>query len=420
MFTSHHLKGWVAAMALAFSLPVHAGLGFPDSVKLPPQVVENPDQKLIKEDVAEVEFESTKAGAPKVMRKGVRYFRWLTYKPASGEPKPGFYNGTEERIHKAVSASLQPAGWQLVHVNEAKDVAVWRMQRGASDAWLRMSADAPQAQVSFELVEVGGAANVLVHVPPAAKVESFTDRDPIPYLTPWPGATLKNAGKAQESLDVTIAFPGTEAPVAGQSTVFRQYQGPSTLSLLQFMRDNREALVKAGWNVLYPPQSDNSSGVLVARYLKNGRDIWARLTYEYGASIAYSVADVGADDWTARFEKDCRLPLYGVTFDFNKATIKSESEVLLNRAAALLKQKTGFPVEVQGHTDNVGGDDANQKLSEARAASVRQWLAAHGIDAARLSSKGYGKNQPVADNGTDFGRAKNRRVELVRAGCKAR
>ena len=107
-----------------------------------------------------------------------------------------------------------------------------------------------------------------------------------------------------------------------------------------------------------------------------------------------------------------------MTFDFNKATIKPESEVVLARAAAVLKQATGFAVEVQGHTDNVGGDDYNQKLSEARAASVKQWLGSHGADAARLSSKGYGKTQPVADNGSDFGRAKNRRVELVKAGCR--
>ena len=92
--------------------------------------------------------------------------------------------------------------------------------------------------------------------------------------------------------------------------------------------------------------------------------------------------------------------------------------MVLTRAATVLKAKPALTVEVQGHTDNVGGDDYNQKLSEARAASVRQWLAGHGIEAARLSSKGYGKLQPVADNATEFGRAQNRRVELVRAGCR--
>lgn len=396
-----------------------ADLGFPAAVKLPPQVVVNPDQRLIKEDVAEAEMESTPAGGPKVVRKGTRYFRWFNYQAASGEPKPGFYNGTEERIYKAVSGALVPVGWQLVHVAETKDVAVWRLARDGREQWLRMSADAPQAQLSFELVEIGATASTLVHAAPAARPETFTDRDAIPYLTPWPGSTLKNAGRVADSLDVTIAFPGNEPPVAGLSTIFRHYQGPSTLSLLQFQRDNREALVKAGWTILYPPAGNNDSGIIVARYLKNGRDIWTRLTYEHGASISYAVADSGADDWSTRLDRDCRLPLYGVTFDFNKATLKPESDAVLGRAAALLKQKTGFQVEVQGHTDNVGADDYNQKLSEARAASVRQWLAGHGVDAGRLTNRGYGKTQPVADNGSDFGRAKNRRVELARIGCKA-
>ncbi|MFO1344023.1 OmpA family protein [Casimicrobium huifangae] len=408
-----------AAATVAVAALAHADLGFPDYVKLPPQITVNPDQRLIKEELADAEFESTKAGAPKVTKRGVHYFRWYFYKPAAGEQKPGFYNGTEERIYKAVSGALAPAGWQNVYLAESKDTAVWRTARDGKDLWLRMSADGPQAQVSFELIEVGGSANTLVHNPPATKPEVFTDRDPIPYLTAWPGSTLKAAGRSPDSLDVTIAFKaGNEAPVAGQSTVYRHYQGPSNLSALQFTRDNREALVKAGWTVLYPAETDSAGGTIVARYLKNGRDIWARLDYEYGASLSYSVADTASDDWAAKLNKDCRLPLYGVTFDFNKATIKPESEVVLARAAAVLKQATGFAVEVQGHTDNVGGDDYNQKLSEARAASVKQWLGSHGADAARLSSKGYGKTQPVADNGSDFGRAKNRRVELVKAGCR--
>jgi len=404
---------------LLFASLAHADLGFPDYVKFPPQIVVNPDQRLIKEDVAEAEFESTSAGSPKLTRRGRHYFRWYYYRPAAGEQKPGFYNGTEERIYKAVSAALMTAGWQLIHLADNKDVAVWRTNREGRDLWLRMAADAPQAQVSFTLIEAGASANVLAHLPPAAKPEVFSDRDPIPYLTAWPGSTLKAAGRASGPLDVTVAFRGNnEAPVAGQSTIYRHYQGPSNLSALQFTRDNREALVKAGWTVLYPSESDTAAGLIVARYLKNGRDIWARLDYEYGASLAYTVADNASDDWAAKLNAECRLRLYGVTFDFNKATLRPESEAILSRAATILKQAAGFAVEVQGHTDNVGGDDYNQKLSEARAASVRQWLASHGVDGGRLSSKGYGKTQPVADNGSDFGRAQNRRVELVKAGCR--
>ncbi len=74
-------------------------------------------------------------------------------------------------------------------------------------------------------------------------------------------------------------------------------------------------------------------------------------------------------------------------------------------------------LEVQGHTDNVGNDASNQTLSEARAKAVMTWLTQHGVAADRLTAKGYGKTKPVADNGSDEGRAKNRRVEIANPNC---
>jgi len=76
---------------------------------------------------------------------------------------------------------------------------------------------------------------------------------------------------------------------------------------------------------------------------------------------------------------------------------------------------------VQGHMDNIGaeGDALRQVLSEARAKAVAAWLTTHGVPASRVTAKGHGKTRPVADNDSDLGRAKNRRVELVRHGCVA-
>jgi OOP family OmpA-OmpF porin len=71
-------------------------------------------------------------------------------------------------------------------------------------------------------------------------------------------------------------------------------------------------------------------------------------------------------------------------------------------------------LEVQGHTDNQGNAAANQTLSERRAQAVVEWLSTHGVEGARLTAKGLGQTKPVADNSIDDGRAKNRRVELVK------
>jgi outer membrane protein OmpA-like peptidoglycan-associated protein len=83
----------------------------------------------------------------------------------------------------------------------------------------------------------------------------------------------------------------------------------------------------------------------------------------------------------------------------------------------VLQANPSLSVEVQGHTDNVGGEASNQRLSEARAAAVQAWLTQHGIGASRLTAHGYGKTHPVASD-DDEGRAKNRRVEIAKANCK--
>jgi outer membrane protein OmpA-like peptidoglycan-associated protein len=90
----------------------------------------------------------------------------------------------------------------------------------------------------------------------------------------------------------------------------------------------------------------------------------------------------------------------------------------LDRVATLLKTKTAKDVAVEGHADNVGSNDANQRLSQARSANVLRALAERGVPAARLASQGFSFNRPIASNATDDGRRLNRRVELIVLGEK--
>lgn len=408
----------LASFALLAATAAHADLGFPDYVKFPPQIQIDPDQALIKEDLAAVEFKLDKAGTAREF-KGRHYARWFAYKPAAGEPKPGYDNGTEQRIGKAMQAVFAKNGWQVLREEDNKSAWTMKLVAGGKDVIAAVKMDGPQAQVHLELIEQGAAASVLALKPPAAKPEKIGAKDDFPYLAPWPGSKRISEGRDTRPMDVAEPGKGQEAQLVGQGVDTRSYQGPGTLSRLQFVGEYREALLKAGWQVLYPSAATVAEhGSLVAHYTTGGRDVWARIAYEQGASLTYSVADAGADDLAARLAKDCHVPLYGVFFDFNKATLKPESDPVLAKVAALMKTDAALKAEVQGHTDNVGGDDYNLKLSDARAASVRGWLASHGIDAARLTSRGYGKSQPVADNGSDEGRARNRRVELARLGCR--
>jgi outer membrane protein OmpA-like peptidoglycan-associated protein len=114
----------------------------------------------------------------------------------------------------------------------------------------------------------------------------------------------------------------------------------------------------------------------------------------------------------------CHVALYGVLFDLNKSTLQSASDGPLQQVASVMAANPPTNLEIQGHTDDVGGDAYNQTLSEARARSVIAWLTQHGVGAARMTTKGYGKTMPIADNKTDEGRMKNRRVEIADPRCK--
>jgi outer membrane protein OmpA-like peptidoglycan-associated protein len=114
------------------------------------------------------------------------------------------------------------------------------------------------------------------------------------------------------------------------------------------------------------------------------------------------------------FKEGKSLVLEGVNFEYNSSKLTVESRAVLDRVAASLVDWSDVNVEVDGHTDGRGADAFNLKLSQARAESVRDYLVSKGVAASRLAAKGFGETRPIADNKTDEGRAKNRRVELTK------
>jgi outer membrane protein OmpA-like peptidoglycan-associated protein len=105
-----------------------------------------------------------------------------------------------------------------------------------------------------------------------------------------------------------------------------------------------------------------------------------------------------------------------VLFDTARYTLKPGAREKLAKVSGIILGHPGLKIAVEGHTDSVGGDEYNMKLSENRAGAVRDFLVAQGVPASAVTSKGFGKTMPVADNGTAAGRQQNRRVELVVSG----
>lgn len=145
---------------------------------------------------------------------------------------------------------------------------------------------------------------------------------------------------------------------------------------------------------------------------------FVQFTGEYDYERLYFWRNVriakGAVPLYDRLASDGKIVTYAITFDTGKATIKPESTGEINRITKMMTDDPSLCFEVQGHCDNTGSDKVNDPLSQQRAEAIVAALVSNGIDASRLTAVGKGAHEPIADNTTDEGRAKNRRVEFIK------
>jgi outer membrane protein OmpA-like peptidoglycan-associated protein len=243
-----------------------------------------------------------------------------------------------------------------------------------------------------------------------------------PLFTRMPGYWIHSC--AQKDFD-SHAFglgKGKTEKVEGRTFILRYYPqaglNPKP-SELQIQRNHENAVKKLGGTVL-----SAEKGRETLKLAKDGKefwvDLWADLTGKYGLTIVEKsamaqVIVANADLFSNDLKATGHAAVYGIFFDTGKSGIKPESEQAVGEIAKLLRGDTGLKLYVVGHTDAVGGVAANLKLSQDRAEAVLQALVgSHGIAAGRLTSFGNGPFAPVASNDTEEGRAKNRRVELVK------
>ena len=321
---------------------------------------------------------------------------------------------------EAVLAIVKPAflanGWASMHEWSSGGIETFlHYQKDGVEAWADAYPSPERAVV--EIVEVAPIPFTFTLKPPAATPEpvSATAGD-FPWLGPLPGWQFRSSTADTDPFRVPITG-AADAELVAPSSIIKTYRQPAEgMSNSLFHAAYHDALIQAGWTILY----DRQDVSLTAHFTQNGRNLWATL-YK-GEFNEIRVADAGAanKDMSSDLKTKCHVAIYGVLFDFNKSTLQPASDPVLQQILDLMKRNPTQKIEVQGHTDNVGGDAYNQTLSEARARSVVAWLTQHGIAATRLTAKGYGKTKPIADNSTDAGRAKNRRVEIADPRCKAK
>ena len=141
-------------------------------------------------------------------------------------------------------------------------------------------------------------------------------------------------------------------------------------------------------------------------------NIWSKKQEERRAAMEKATQGTGVEvSRTADNQLKLNVPS-DISFDTNRANIKPELRAVLDPFASSLQGDPNVRVSIIGHTDSTGSDAINNPLSLERAHSVRDYLAARGVSASRIETSGRGEREPIADNGSEAGRAKNRRVEI--------
>lgn len=196
-------------------------------------------------------------------------------------------------------------------------------------------------------------------------------------------------------------------------------------SELQIRRNYSNTIKKIGGKILFEGRSelyeDNryNREVLTGKIVRENAEVWTDV-WSMGDDYSVTVVEkqlmhqeIAASDMLDAINKNGFIAL-DIHFDTGKSTIKPESEPIIEQIVKLLKENSDLKLSVEGHTDNVGDAKSNLKLSDDRAKSVVAALTKSGVAASRLSAAGFGQDRPVADNRSEEGRAKNRRVELVK------
>jgi len=198
-------------------------------------------------------------------------------------------------------------------------------------------------------------------------------------------------------------------------------------SVAQIIRNYSNAIKSMGGIIIYegmPQEADcaenNGLNMVVGKTVKDGNEMWVEVVTLGGDDYYITIMlkelmkqDVTASNMFETLNRDGHIALY-INFDTGKSIVRDESKPIIEQIVQMMKQNPDLKIGVEGHTDNVGSPASNKTLSEARAKAVVSAIVGQGISADRLSPAGYGQDKPVADNNTEEGRAKNRRVELIK------
>ena len=268
----------------------------------------------------------------------------------------------------------------------------------------------------------------LLFVFPALSAQDSEYKD-TPWFSGMPNFTIYDATDSE--FDTYNFFNGKNCVTVEGKKYKRTYtlkENAQKSSLLQVSRNYANAIRSMGGTVVFdgtPQDADcadfNGLQMVIGKVVSDGNEMWVEVVPSGDGSDYYMTIvlkelmkqDVTASNMFETLNRDGHIALY-INFDTGKSVIRPESGAIIEQIVQMLKSNPELKLSVEGHTDNVGTAASNMVLSEERARSVVNAIVGQGISKERLSSSGYGQDKPIADNNTEEGRARNRRVELVK------
>jgi len=267
---------------------------------------------------------------------------------------------------------------------------------------------------------------VLLIVFPAIQAQESEFKD-TPYFSGMPNFYIYDAEDIEfESYNF---FNGKDCNTIEGRIFKRHYtikEDAQKSSIIQISRNYANAIRSMGGTVIFEgePQEaecaeNNGRHMVIGKVVKDGSELWVEVVStgdDYYMTLALKESmkqDVTASSMFEALNRDGHIALY-INFDFGKSNIRDESKPVIEQIVQMMKSNPELKIGVDGHTDNVGNPASNKALSVERAKSVVSAIIGQGISADRLSPAGFGQDKPIADNNTEEGRARNRRVELVK------
>lgn len=243
-----------------------------------------------------------------------------------------------------------------------------------------------------------------------------------PMFSRMPNTLIGECSSNYDEFEIPMSDDKKETKEGTKTSITYNYEPDEATapSFFQILKNYENAVGKSGGKRIYYGK-DAGTATLFTK--SGGKDIWLVLV-DFGGGkkgnyqlnileIESMKQDITAGEMLEAINKNGSVALQ-INFETGKSVIKPESQTIVEQIAAMLRSDPSLKVSIEGHTDNAGTPASNKTLSENRARSVVAALTAKGIDKTRLSSKGWGQEKPVADNTTEDGKAKNRRVEIVK------